>query len=1027
MSALPSFGDYELLGEIARGGMGVVYKARQLSLNRTVAVKMITAGQFASKEFVHRFRVEASAAAVLQHPNIVAVHEVGVHDGHHFFSMDYVAGKNLAEIVRDGPLPANRAARYVQKIAEAIHYAHESGILHRDLKPSNVIIDANDQPRITDFGLAKQLNTDSAATLTGEVLGTPGYMPPEQASGNRGAVKAWSDVYSIGAILYHLLTGRAPFAAGSLQVTLEQMLHQDPVSLRLLNPAVPRDLNTICLKCLEKEPEKRYASAQLLADELRRFLNHEPILAHPIGPAGKAWRWCRRKPALATALVLVVLVAIASPIAAFRINDERKAAITNRELAEARLYAADMNLAHQAVREGGLGAGKAILERHRQDTNLMGFEWRYLWARCRGDFDFSLSGHTSVLVQVLFSADGKLLASRDDRDILKVWDLTGRSVRFSLTNIVGIGGFTANDTELIVGRKDPKTISVAICDVSKGQITRSFDGTGRPISLLEEGRTVVTTTTNFLVRFIDFHSGKETLRLSGAGGVYTSGWGEKVKVSISADGRYLSSWEGHALGYHDRVRLFLWDLASRTVVSTHEMQGTNASRFGRTRTFRDGLAVVWGGYDGFLRCWRRSNSVEVLSAVPAHKADFADIVLSADERWFATAGSDQTIKLWDTATLRELMLLQGHDDRVTCLAASPDGQWLASGSVDRTVKLWNIGRRESPTSIAGVSGSVPFHFNPSGTLLALTMHKNSTVRIVEANSLRDVGAITNVDVAVGFADGGRQLVTINIPKGESSALPLRAVTFTSSSNDEPKQTSLAIWNVHTRKLQREIQVSSPAYISGVALSPDNSLVAIKTPESSVHLYGLNSGNHLKTLRGTGDWVNRLFFSPDGQTLVGSESLYMVSFWDVDRAALVRSLDTHSTVGGGLDFSPDGKILVTSGRGQIRLWDPATGKRRGELSGHREGIYALSFSPDGKTLASGSTDGTIKLWNLSVLQEVCTIPFNEVPVADQDSRVVELKFAPDGNSLWALNWTGELKVWRAASWAQIQASENENPR
>ena len=286
-----AFGDYELLEEIARGGMGIVYKARQKSLGRIVAVKMLLFGEQAGKEFAQRFRAEAAAAASLQHPNIVAIHEVGAHEGQPFFAMDYVEGQSLARLnaereVRNAEW-LRRAARYVKIVAEAIHYAHEHGILHRDLKPSNVLIDESDQPRVTDFGLAKRLHHDSELTLSGQVLGSPNYMPPEQAAAKRGLVGRRSDVYSLGAILYHLLTGRPPFVGETLTDTLQEVVNTEPVSPRLLNPSVPRDLETICLKCLEKEPARRYQTAQALAEELDRFLRNEPIQARPVGPAGE--------------------------------------------------------------------------------------------------------------------------------------------------------------------------------------------------------------------------------------------------------------------------------------------------------------------------------------------------------------------------------------------------------------------------------------------------------------------------------------------------------------------------------------------------------------------------------------------------------------------------------------------------------------------------------------------------------------------------------------------------------------------
>jgi serine/threonine protein kinase len=305
------FGDYELLGEIARGGMGVVFKARQMSLNRIVALKMILAGQLATAREVDRFHTEAQAAANLQHPNIVAMHEVGQHAGQHYFSMDFVEGKSLAQLVCEQPLAAVQAAKYLKTIAEAIEFAHQHGTLHRDLKPANVLIDNFDQPRVTDFGLARRIEGAGELTSTGTLIGTPSYMPPEQAGANDGKVGPASDVYSLGALLYDLVTGRPPFLGESLVVTLNQVLHTEPVPPSLLSPELPRDLETICLKCLQKEPSKRYLTAAELADDLGRFLRREPILARPIGKPERAWRWCRRNPvvsSLATAISLLFLI-----------------------------------------------------------------------------------------------------------------------------------------------------------------------------------------------------------------------------------------------------------------------------------------------------------------------------------------------------------------------------------------------------------------------------------------------------------------------------------------------------------------------------------------------------------------------------------------------------------------------------------------------------------------------------------------------------------------------------------------------
>jgi tRNA A-37 threonylcarbamoyl transferase component Bud32 len=304
------FGDYELLEELGRGGMGVVYKARQTSLARMVAVKMILSGRLSHGDEVDRFRREAAAAAQLKHRSIVAIHEVGEYEGHHYFSMDYIAGHSLNAIVRQNPLAPRRAARYVKLIAEATECAHRQGILHRDLKSSNVLIDQDDVPVVTDFGLAKQFESDADLTTSGEVLGSPSYMSPEQALGQTKLLRATSDVYSLGATFYELLTGRPPFRADSPAATIYQVVHCEPVSPRMLNPAIDRDVETICLKCLEKGPSRRYPSAQALADDLGRYLEGRPILARPVSRPARLWRWCKRNPMVATltAAIFALLV-----------------------------------------------------------------------------------------------------------------------------------------------------------------------------------------------------------------------------------------------------------------------------------------------------------------------------------------------------------------------------------------------------------------------------------------------------------------------------------------------------------------------------------------------------------------------------------------------------------------------------------------------------------------------------------------------------------------------------------------------
>ena len=274
---LGELGDYELLEEIGRGGQGVVFRARQKSLNRTVALKVIGLGQWASKAHLKRFRLEAEAAASLEHPGIVPIYEVGERDGSCYFSMKFVEGGQLDEVARREPMPIRRAVELIAKVARTVHYAHEHGILHRDIKPGNILLDAKGEPHLTDFGLARLVESESTVTRTLEVLGTPSYMAPEQAVGNNAAIGSVTDVYGLGAVLYQLLTGQPPFAGGATYETIKLLLDTEPRPPRVVNPKIDRDLSTICLKCLEKDPKRRYSSALALAEDLERWLKHEPI------------------------------------------------------------------------------------------------------------------------------------------------------------------------------------------------------------------------------------------------------------------------------------------------------------------------------------------------------------------------------------------------------------------------------------------------------------------------------------------------------------------------------------------------------------------------------------------------------------------------------------------------------------------------------------------------------------------------------------------------------------------------------
>src|SRR6516225_74363 len=309
---LGELGDYELLEEVGRGGQGVVFRARQKSLNRIVALKVIGLGQWATQAHLKRFRLEAEAAASLDHPCIVPIYEIGDRDGQCYFSMKFVEGGQLDEVVAHEPVSIRQAAELIVKVARTVHYAHEHGILHRDIKPGNILLDKKGKPHLTDFGLARLVESDSSVTHTLDVLGTPSYMAPEQAVGNNAAISSATDVYGLGAVLYQLLTGQPPFAGGATYETIKLLLDTEPKQPRLLNPKIDRDISTICLKCLEKDPKRRYSSALALAEDLERWLTHEPIEARHIGVFTRGRKWVRRNPSIA--VMTAMLLALAVPL-----------------------------------------------------------------------------------------------------------------------------------------------------------------------------------------------------------------------------------------------------------------------------------------------------------------------------------------------------------------------------------------------------------------------------------------------------------------------------------------------------------------------------------------------------------------------------------------------------------------------------------------------------------------------------------------------------------------------------------------
>jgi WD40 repeat protein/predicted Ser/Thr protein kinase len=999
-----TLGDYELLEEIARGGMGIIYRARQRSLKRLVAVKVLLGGQFANETFIKRFRREAETAASLTHPNIASIHEVGEHDGEPYFSMELIEGRSLAEITRDNPLPARQAAQLLKTIAEAVQFAHERGVLHRDLKPSNVLVDAEGAPHITDFGLAKRLEGDADLTITGQMLGTPNYMPPEQADPERGPTTAASDVYSLGAMLYHLLTGRAPFLSETVQATIQQVLEQEPVSPRLLNNAVPRDLETICLKCLEKDQTRRYQTAKDLAMDIQRHLNNEPIGARPQSSFYRFQKLVRRNKLLFTSaggVMAALVVGLAGILWQWR-QAER-----NHQEAESNLYAADMNRAAQVLDELGPVAARGLLERHADQKELQGFEWRYLWKRCLGDFAYSFPSRSNRVWKLTFSRDGKTLAALEEAGALRLLDMPTRTESVCLTNVTGLAGFTTDSDELIlIQRREDKSALVRYDPKARriGELLPAENRLGWLPDLLADGHTAVLPGRGTELSLVDTRTGEVTAHMNLPFDGFSHWHAFAEACAMSGDGRWVFSLDN---GAEDGTvgTLSIREVNTARILATYRdaAPGTPktslSDRVYVMRFLPGGSTALWTSRDGFVHRWRWAEQSLAPLTEHAHRGIVWDIDSSPDGRRFATAGDDQTVRVWDSEDLRELRILRGHDDPVFTIAFSPDGRWLASGGNGGTIKLWDLER-------AGSSGEVPLTiarqlanqilFAPDGRSVAVGAD-DEAISVIDTESCRVTGSFKELLFPARFTRDGMRIIGLG-----------------------------GVGNLATGKVERALKITEFGYAWTQDVSPDGRLL-IRSFRSRTKR---GDPIELRDLQRDAVITNfvphatviALRFTQDGQTVLAYDADGVLAWWAVTPTGLVsrRAVQVGHVVSRAMALSPGCATVALGGISRISLLDYQTGAIRQRLFGHGHEVTGLAFSPHGETLASCSMDGTIKLWNLQTMQEVCTIPFDTKPALGKEIGVQGIAFAPDGNSLWAFSRSGILKYWRTATLDEIAA-------
>jgi WD40 repeat protein len=1027
---------YEVLGRLGKGGMGIVYKAHQTALRRTVALKMILHADHAGEDERRRFQAEAEAVAQLQHPNIIQVHEVGEHGGLPYFSLEFCAGGSLADKLDGTPWEAQPAAALVRTLAAAMEVAHRAGLIHRDLKPGNVLLTADGTPKVTDFGLVKRLDVPGH-THTGAVVGTPSYMAPEQAGGGRGAVGAAADVYALGAILYELLTGRPPFKAATPLDTVLQVLSEEAVAVRRLQPKVPRDLETICHKCLEKEPSKRYASAAALAADLERFAAGAAVQARPVGALGRLGKWSRRRPAVAVLLLVVAVLALAGGTgilwalgealhqrnvaegetekARQEAEDAKKArdqAQKARDQAQWQTYVAEIGRAEARYYAGEVGGARDVLDRIGLEQR--GWEHRYLQRRIEGT-PLSLHGHTGFVYSVAYSPDGSRIASASWDMTVKVWDAR------SGTEIATLRGHTSavasvaysRDGARIATASDDQTVKV--WDARSGTEIATLRGHTDAVTSVAyspDGSRIASGSDDKTVKVWDARSGSEIATLRGHTARVTS-------VVYSPDGSRIAS------GSYDQT-VKVWDARSGTEIATLRghtgwVYSVAYSPDGSRIASTSGLVV---------KVWDARSGTEI-ATLRGHTGWVVSVAYSPDGSRIASASDDKTVKVWDARSGSEIATLRGHTDAVTSVAHSPDGSRIASGSKDQTVKVWDARSGTEIATLRGHTGSVDsVAYSPDGSRIAST--SGLVVKVWDARSGTEIATLrghTDGVKSVAYSpDGSRiasgsddQTVKVWDARSGTEIATLRGhtdgVKSVAYSPDgsriatASKDQTVKVWDARSGTEIASLR-GHTAQVTSVAYSPDGARIASASYDETVKVWDARSGTEIATLRGDTGWVYSVAYSPDGARIASASWDQTVKVWDARSGTEIATLRGHTDGVKSVAYNPDGSRIATASKDQtVKVWDARSGTEIATLRGHTSWVVSVAYSPDGSRIASASVDNTVKVWDARSGTEIATL-------RGHTDLVTSVAFSPDGSRIASGSWDQTVKVWDATSGTEI---------